>query len=190
MITGIQPGLDWRGILQRVPRHPFVAEIYAAEAAKDANIPIGHGVYASKPSTIARMLDLLGPCHRVLEIGTGCGWQTALLTLQAQEVFSIEYIHGLYERSTRDLRALGYDVTTRHGDGFAGWPEHAPFDGIIAACAVPVIGDGLLAQLSIGGRIVAPVGDASTQRIVRITRTATGIETEDHGPAGFTAARH
>lgn len=187
MNTGAQPALDWRGLLERVPRFPFVAEIFAADADKDAAIPIGHGVHASRPSTIAAMLSLLGPRRRVLEIGTGCGWQTALLTRFADTVYSIEYNPRLHERAARDLKALGYDVTTRCGDGFMGWPEHAPFDGIIAACAVPDIPQALMDQLVPGGVLVAPVGDASAQRLVRVTAAACPVY-EDHGPAGFTSA--
>lgn len=192
MLTGEQPALDWRGLMEMVPRLPFVAEVFREESAKDAAIPIGHGVHASKPSTIARMLDLL--CagrephkrQRVLEIGTGCGWQTALLTKLFCEVYSIEYVLGLHERAGRDLR--DYRVCLKHGDGFAGWPEQAPFDGIIASCAIPALPDLLVKQLAPGGVLVAPVGDASTQRLVRVVMARDEPIYEDCGPAGFTVS--
>jgi protein-L-isoaspartate(D-aspartate) O-methyltransferase len=175
--------------MEMEPRRFFVAEIFLQESAKDCGIPIGHGVCASRPSTIAHMLSLLfeaGPRRRVLEIGTGCGWQTALLSKLAQEVYSIEFIHSLHERARRDLR--GYPVQLKQGDGFAGWPEAAPFDGIIAACAAERIPETLLDQLAPGGVLVAPVGNANAQTMLRYTKDGSRYRCEECGPAGFTVA--
>lgn len=177
---------EWRGLTQRVPRHFFIAEYFRADAYKDCAIPIGHGVTASRPSTIAKMLGLLGRQERVLEIGTGCGWQTALLTKFSTEVFSIEYVPELHERAARDLR--DFSVRLKQGDGREGWPEHAPFTGIISAFCMESIPQTIIDQMTIGGVFVGPIGDAGRQEIVRAEKTARGMIHTHHGPCGFSLA--
>ena len=165
-----------------VPRHHFLAETARKEAYKDASIPIGHGFNATKPSVVARMLRLLGERKRVLEVGTGCGWQTALISTFA-EVFSIEQNPSLHEHAARDLR--DYPVSLRCGNGFAGWPEASPFDGVIVCCAMPAVPVTLVAQLSEDGVMVLPLGDASKQTLCRVTKHQ---DIEDCGSCGFAVA--
>jgi len=154
--------------IETVPRHHFVAEVYSDEAYKDAALPIGHGLTASRPSTIVTMLKALGTPRRALEIGTGCGWQAALLSRYA-ETYSIEINPALHERAARDLR--GYDVKLRLGDGLSGWPEAAPFDGIIVCAALEAVPAILLGQLSDDGRLVAQIGGeiCRADKVGRIT---------------------
>jgi len=140
-----------------VPRHHFVSEIHRDDVYKDTPLPIASGLTASKPSTIVAMIEAIGHPKRVLEIGTGSGWQTALLAQFCDEVFSIEVHEGLAERAARDLR--GYPVTLRQGNGLAGWPEAAPFDGILVCAELPEVAPAaLLDQLSDDGVMVAQVG--------------------------------
>ncbi len=165
--------------IEEVPRHWFLSEIYRDEAYKDSAPPIGHGAHASTPSTVVRMLTLLGQPRKVLEVGTGCGWQTALLSTYC-EVHSVEVCPELHERARRDLR--GFDVKLYLGDGLKGLPDVAPFDGIIMCAAVREIPESLLSQLS--GVMVAPVGDQNKQEILRVTKAGA----ESFGPCGFMVA--
>lgn len=142
--------------IRDVPRHHFLAEIFSDEAYKDAAPPIANGLTASRPSTVVTMLAALGKPRKVLEIGTGCGWQTALLSMFAQ-TYSIEIHPGLAERAARDLRA--YRVALRQGDGMQGWPEAAPFDGIIVCAALPEPPLALFDQMTEDGIMVAQVGN-------------------------------
>lgn len=139
------------------PRHRFIAEVLSDEAGTDAAVPIGYGVNCSRPSTIMRMLTLLKPEGRVLEVGTGCGWQTAMLSSLCPEVFSIEVIPELAERAARDCNVGG--VTIKHGDGMLGWPEAAPFDRIIVCAGCPKVPEALFDQLKPGGLMVIPLGN-------------------------------
>ena len=165
----------------RLPRHVFVDEAFYLRAYHDDALPIGHGQTISHPSTVARMTALLragGAVHKVLEIGTGCGYQAAVLALCVREVYSIERIAPLYNLAAFNLNQVRAVLPSvphlRFGDGMLGWPDAAPFDGIVLAAAGLAIPQVLLEQLRVGGVLVAPVVvDASTQQhLVRITRTA------------------
>lgn len=147
--------------LTRVPRERFVPEDRRAEAHDDRPVPIGYGQTISQPYIVAYMTEALKvePTHRVLEIGTGGGYQTAVLAELAAEVYSIELIEALADRARRTLEDLHYvNVHVRAGDGYAGWPEHAPFDRILGAAAAPATPPALLEQLADGGILVIPVG--------------------------------
>ena len=157
--------------LVRVPREIFIPDDKRGGAFEDHPIPIGYGQTISQPYIVGYMTEALQiePGHRVLEIGTGCGYQTAVLAELADEVYSIEVVAALAERATRTLDELGYtNVHVRVGDGHAGWPEHAPFDRILAAAAPPDIPPALLDQLAAGGILVIPVGvDSQELRVLR-----------------------
>ena len=145
----------------RVPRELFLPEAKRDEAYEDRPVPIGFGQTISQPYIVAYMTEALKvePSHRVLEIGTGCGYQTAVLAELALEVYSIELIDVLAERARRTLDGLGYtNVQVRAGDGHAGWPEQAPFDRILAAAAPAEVPPALIEQLVDGGILVIPVG--------------------------------
>jgi protein-L-isoaspartate(D-aspartate) O-methyltransferase len=157
-----------------VPRHLFIEPALSAQAYIDASLPIGHNQTISQPYIVARMIEVLragGPLGRVLEIGTGCGYQAAVLAGVAQDVYSIERIKALHELAKANLRPLRIsNLRLQHGDGMLGLPQVAPFDGIILAAAGLEVPQALLEQLAIGGRLVAPVG-AQVQHLQRITRT-------------------
>ncbi len=148
-----------------VPRHMFVDPGLAAQAYEDAALPIGHQQTISKPSVVARMLELAGAgrtLERVLEIGTGCGYQAAVLSRIARDVYSIERIKPLYERAKLNLRPLRVpNIRLHYGDGRVGLPAAAPFDAIVIAAAGLDVPQALLDQLAVGGRLVAPVGSQS-----------------------------
>jgi protein-L-isoaspartate(D-aspartate) O-methyltransferase len=152
--------------LTKVPRHLFLPEGQRDEAYQDRPIPIGHGQTISQPYIVAYMTEALqvGPAHRVLEIGTGCGYQTAILAELAAEVYSIELVPELADRARRALAAQGYtNVQILTGDGYAGWPEHAPFDRILGAAAAEDVPPVLVDQLADGGILVIPVGTWSQE---------------------------
>lgn len=147
--------------MKRVPRHEFVAPGYEHLAYENRPLPIGHDQTISQPYIVARMTELLEPSpeDRVLEIGTGSGYQAAVLAEIVAEVYTIEIIEELHDTATARLKKLGYDnVSTRHGDGYQGWEEHAPYDKIILTAAPTEIPDPLVEQLEPGGRMVLPVG--------------------------------
>jgi len=148
-----------------VPRHMFVDPGLATQAYEDAALPIGHHQTISKPSVVARMLELAAvgrPLERVLEIGTGCGYQAAVLARIARDVYSIERIKPLYERAKLNLRPLRVpNIRLHYGDGRVGLPSVAPFDAIVIAAAGLDVPQALLDQLAVGGRLVAPVGSQS-----------------------------
>jgi protein-L-isoaspartate(D-aspartate) O-methyltransferase len=149
------------GALTRVPRARFIPDDRRAEAYADRPVPIGYGQTISQPYIVAYMTEALKlePAHRVLEIGTGCGYQTAVLAELAAEVYSIELVEALADGARRTLEELKYiNVHVRVGDGYAGWPEHAPFDRILGAAAAPATPPALLDQLAEGGILVIPVG--------------------------------
>lgn len=155
--------------METVPRHEFVPMARRHAAYENRPLPIGHGQTISQPFIVALMTDLLelAPDARVLEVGTGSGYQAAVLSLLAGEVYSIEIVRPLGEEAARTLARLGYtNVTTRIGDGYGGWPEAAPFDGIIVTAAAGHIPPALIAQLKPGGRLVIPVGDFSQELMV------------------------
>ncbi len=171
------------------PRHLFIDEALASRAYEDTALPIGFGQTISTPSTVARMTEALlagGRPARVLEIGTGSGYQTAILARLVDEVYTIERIDELMSRARRRFRSFGLrNIRARHGDGKAGWPENAPYDGIIAAASPPEIPAAFLEQLAPGGRLVMPVGPGGAQELQRITRTPDGYEQEVLQPATF-----
>ncbi|MBA3853693.1 MAG: protein-L-isoaspartate O-methyltransferase [Gemmatimonas sp.] len=162
-----------------VPRHEFVPTGLRHRAYEDAPLPIGHGQTISQPWVHAKYLELLDlkGTERVLEIGTGSGFQTALLTKLARHVFSIERLAPLAEQAREALRRCGIDhVIQRVGDGTLGWPEHGPYDAILVGAASPDVPQPLLDQLTEGGQLLIPVGDRDTQQLLRIRRSATGFE--------------
>ncbi|MES2128769.1 MAG: protein-L-isoaspartate(D-aspartate) O-methyltransferase [Pseudomonadota bacterium] len=160
--------------LDTVPRHAFIDQALSAQAYIDASLPIGHHQTISQPYIVARMIEVMrngGALNRVLEIGTGCGYQAAVLACVAREVYSIERIKPLHELAKNKLRALRIaNLRLHYGDGMLGLPQAAPFDGIILAAAGLEVPQALLEQLTIGGRLVAPVG-ARQQQLQLITRT-------------------
>jgi protein-L-isoaspartate(D-aspartate) O-methyltransferase len=161
-----------------VPRHQFVPEAYRAEAYEDKPLPLGWGQTIYQPYVVALMTSLLklDDDDTVLEIGTGSGYHTAVLSRIARKVFSIEIIEPFGEEARRRLDRLGYrNVEVRVGDGYQGWPDKAPFDAIILTAAPPHIPQPLIDQLKVGGRMVAPVGEYFQDLLV-ITKTAEGIE--------------
>ncbi len=164
--------------LRRTPRHIFVDEALASRAYDDTALPIGYGQTISQPYIVARMTELLleaGTPERVLEIGTGSGYQAAVLAQLVPTVYTIERIKGLLEAARQRFRLLKlYNVRTRYGDGTEGWVQHAPFGGIILTAAPEVIPQELLEQLAIGGRLVAPVG-GRRQQLVLFERTPEGL---------------
>ena len=159
--------------LEAVPRHMFMEEALGAQAYIDASLPIGHQQTISQPYIVGRMIEVMrngAPLKRVLEIGTGCGYQAAVLARVAQEVFSIERIKPLHELAKNNLRPLRVpNLRLHYGDGMLGLPQAAPFDGIILAAAGLEVPQALLEQMAIGGRLVAPVG-ARAQHLELITR--------------------
>jgi protein-L-isoaspartate(D-aspartate) O-methyltransferase len=160
--------------IRSVPRHLFVDEAIASRAYEDVALPIGFGQTISQPWIVARMTEALlegGPLHKVLEIGTGCGYQTAVLAPLVGMIYSIERVGPLYERARERLKVLGiHNVRLRHGDGANGWPRQGKFDGILVAAAPHAVPDALLKQLAPGGRMVLPIGAEGEQELVRLTR--------------------
>ncbi len=163
------------GALDTVPRHMFMDEGLAPQAYIDASLPIGHHQTISQPYIVARMIEVMRAgqdLHRVLEIGTGCGYQAAVLACVAKEVYSIERIKPLHELAKANLRPMRVpNLRLHYGDGMLGLPQAAPFDGIILAAAGLEVPQALLDQLNIGGRLVAPVG-ARTQHLELVTRVS------------------
>jgi protein-L-isoaspartate(D-aspartate) O-methyltransferase len=160
--------------IRAVPRHIFVDEALASRAYEDTALPIGAGQTISQPFVVARMTEALvagGVLDRVLEIGAGCGYQTAILTRFAAKVYSVERLETLLNQARERMHALAiHNVRMRHGDGNEGWPEYAPFDGILVAAAPPSIPQALIDQLAEGGRLVIPVGDTGAQDLMLVTK--------------------
>ncbi len=173
----------------RIPRHAYVPVEMALYAYLDSPLPIGCGKTISQPFIVALMTDLLeiGPEHRVLEIGTGLGYQAALLAELAAEVYTVEVIEELAQSGRRRLGEQGYgNIRFRIGDGSLGWPDHAPFERIIATAAPDLIPPALLQQLKPGGRMVIPAGLEDDQRLLLVTKDTGGrIETEEILPVRF-----
>jgi protein-L-isoaspartate(D-aspartate) O-methyltransferase len=158
--------------IESVPRERFVDEAFQHKAYENTALPIGSGQTISQPYTVARMTELLclEPSSRVLEIGTGSGYQTAILAHLVEHVFSVERIKGLQWQAKRRLKQLDlHNVSTRHGDGWQGWLSRGPFDAIIVTAAPPEIPQDLLQQLDDGGVLILPVGEEN-QTLQRITR--------------------
>jgi len=185
----VKTQLEARGIkdaavlaaMRKVPRHRFVPAIWQGRAYEDGPLPIGESQTISQPYIVAWMTELIEPKKgmRVLEIGTGSGYQAAVLAECVGEVATIEVIPELGRKAEGLLRKLGYrNVRVRIGDGYAGWPERAPYDAILLTAAPPEdVPKPLLEQLKVGGRLVAPIG-RDDQNLVRITRTETGLKRE------------
>lgn len=174
--------------IKKIPRHRFVEEALAGRAYGDHPLPIGEGQTISQPYMVALMtetLELAGD-ERVLEIGTGSGYQTAVLAEMCGKVYSIERLKGLADRAIRTLDTLGYyNVLVRVGDGTLGWREEAPFDAVIVTAGAPAIPEAIVEQVALGGRIVLPVGDAFSQTLQKGIRTEAGIQWQDLGGCVF-----
>jgi protein-L-isoaspartate(D-aspartate) O-methyltransferase len=172
-----------------VPRHEFIPWVNPEEAHADHPVDIGEGQTVSQPFMVAFMTESLAlkPTDRVLEIGTGCGYQTAVLATLVHEVYSIEIVPELAERAWHDLQRLGYsrDVHTRQGDGYEGWPEAAPFQGIIVTCAPEHIPTPLQEQLAEGGRLVIPVGVHGHQALYLMQKENGRVEKHSVLPVSF-----
>ena len=173
--------------LAAVPRHRFVPETLAPRAYDDTPLPIGYDQTISQPYVVAYMTEAaaLTPDAKVLDIGTGSGYQAAVLAEIVNRVYSIEIVPELADRSRRLLADLGYDnVEVRTGDGYRGWPDEAPFDAIVVAAAPDHVPPALVEQLAVGARLVIPVG-RFTQEILIVTKTAGGSTTEAVLPVRF-----
>lgn len=176
--------------VRTVPRHLFVDDAISSRAYEDTALPIGLGQTISQPLVVARMTELLlagGNPKRVLEIGTGSGYQAAVLAALVEKVYSLERIDSLLVKTRRRFVRLGLNtIKARHGDGRLGWPEEAPFDGIIVTAAAEAIAPAWTAQLAVGARLVAPVGpQGGTQRLVVIERTAEGEVRQEFDAVSF-----
>ena len=170
-------------IMRNTPRHIFVDDALASRAYEDTALPIGYNQTISKPYTVARMterlLEVNDTLSKVLEIGTGCGYQTAILAQLVDRVYSIERILPLQKKAKNHLWDLKLkNVSFTHSDGSWGWSEYAPFDGILVTAAPPEIPKQLLEQMSIGGVMLIPIGKDRGQELQRISRTETGFEVE------------
>jgi protein-L-isoaspartate(D-aspartate) O-methyltransferase len=175
--------------IRNVPRHIFVDEALGSRAYEDTALPIGFGQTISQPYIVARMTEALlegGAAETVLEVGTGCGYQTAVLAPLVTHLYTIERIEPLLARARERLKELGIrNVRFRHGDGSLGWKSHAPYDGILVAAAPLTVPDALLQQLKVGGRLVVPIGPEGEQQLVRLTRREQRVEREPLGPVAF-----
>jgi protein-L-isoaspartate(D-aspartate) O-methyltransferase len=185
-------GITNEQVLERirtVPRHLFVDEALATRAYEDTALPIGLGQTISQPYVVARMTEALieGTAPRkVLEIGTGCGYQTTVLAPLVKFIYTIERISSLLERARARFKELDLrNVHLRHGDGFRGWVSHAPYDAILMAAAPLEIPEVLFTQLGPGGRLIAPVGPEGRQELVRITRRGEDFHKEKLGLVSF-----
>jgi protein-L-isoaspartate(D-aspartate) O-methyltransferase len=175
--------------IRNVPRHLFMDEALASRAYEDTALPIGFGQTISQPYVVARMTEALleaGPAAKVLEIGTGCGYQTAVLSPLVGEIYTIERISSLLGRARRTLRELRIrNVHCRHEDGSAGWPARAPYDGILVTAAPREVPPALFDQLVVGGRLIAPVGPDGRQELMRYTKGENRLHKELLGAVSF-----
>ena len=175
--------------MRAIPRHFFVPEALQGRAYGDHALPIAANQTISQPFIVARMSELLevNDRSRVLEIGAGSGYQTAVLARLVAQVFAIERIAELAREAQSRIRQLGiYNATVKCFDGTLGWSAHAPYDAILVAAGGPEVPEPLISQLQAGGRLVIPVGDSrESQRLVRVIKTEKGYEREDHGPCAF-----
>jgi protein-L-isoaspartate(D-aspartate) O-methyltransferase len=175
--------------IRNVPRHIFVDEALGSRAYEDTALPIGYGQTISQPYIVARMTEALlegGGSDNMLEVGTGCGYQTAVLAPLVAHINTIERIEPLLARARERLKELGIrNVRFRHGDGAQGWKGHAPYDGILVAAAPLTVPEALLRQLKVGGRLVVPVGPEGEQHLVRYTRREQRTEREVLGSVAF-----
>ena len=172
-----------------LPRHIFVDEALASRAYEDTALPIGFSQTISQPYIVARMTEALlegPPLLKVLEVGTGCGYQTAVLSPLVQHIWSVERIEGLQRRARERLKEIGVrNVRFRVGDGSEGWPTQGPFDGILVAAAPLVVPEALINQLAPGGRLIVPAGPEGQQQLLRIVKRENGLEKKALGPVSF-----
>ncbi len=174
--------------MRDVPRHLFVPSLMASKAYGPGALPIGSNQTISQPYIVGRMIELLELTGRekVLEIGTGTGYQTVVLSRLCAKVFSIERINDLALRAVEMIRDLKiYNATVKVFDGTYGWSDQAPFDRIIVAAAAPAVPEPLVQQLARTGRMIIPIGTGKSQRLARVTRVGTGVKIEDCGDAEF-----
>lgn len=175
--------------IRNVPRHLFVDEALATRAYEDTALPIGQGQTISQPFVVARMTEALlenAAPRKILEIGTGCGYQTAVLSPLVGFIYSVERINVLLDRARTRFKELAIrNIHLRHGDGFQGWPAHAPYDAILMAAAPLAIPRALYEQLAPGGRLIAPVGPEGRQQLVRVTKRGEELHTETLGLVSF-----
>jgi protein-L-isoaspartate(D-aspartate) O-methyltransferase len=176
-------------VMATLPRHLFVPEAIKSQAYNDNALPISGGQTISQPFIVARMTELLGLTghEKVLEIGAGSGYQTAVLASLARKVFAIERLPLLADEANRRLQILGFrNFTLKAGDGTEGWDAYMPFDAILVAAGGPDIPEPLVKQLKVGGKLVIPIGDDQRrQNLVRVTRTEDSYKTENFGPCAF-----
>lgn len=176
-------------VMRDMPRHIFVDEALASRAYEDNPLPIGYNQTISQPYIVARMTELLlkvGTMHKVLEIGTGCGYQTAILAQFAEHVYTVERILPLQRKAKEHLWDLKIkNISFIHNDGGWGWPEYAPFDGILVSAAPPEIPQALMEQMAVGGMMVIPIGKPGSQELQRVTRTSNGYEIEEFEAVSF-----
>ena len=175
--------------IRNVPRHIFVDEALGSRAYEDTALPIGYGQTISQPYIVARMTEALleaGAAENVLEVGTGCGYQSAVLAPLVTHLYTVERIEPLLARARLRLKELGIrNVRFRHGDGTLGWKSHAPYDGILVAAAPLTVPDALIKQLKVGGRLIVPIGPEGEQQLVRFTRREQRVEREPLGAVAF-----
>lgn len=176
-------------VMRNTPRHIFVDEALASRSYEDTALPIGYNQTISQPYIVAKMTELLlelGPLQRVLEIGTGCGYQTAILGQLVEHVYSVERILPLQRKAITRLWELRIkNISYLHNDGGWGWPDYAPFDGIIVAAAPQIIPQILLQQMAIGGVMVIPVGNDDRQKLHRVIRNANEFSIEELEAVSF-----
>jgi protein-L-isoaspartate(D-aspartate) O-methyltransferase len=188
-----EQGITNLAVLERmrnVPRHIFVDEALGSRAYEDTALPIGFGQTISQPYIVARMTEALlefgAVVDKVLEVGTGCGYQTAVLAPLVGKLYSIERIAPLVERAKQRAKELDLkNVRFKHGDGIAGWKSIAPFDAILVAAAPLTVPEALLKQLRVGGRLIVPVGPEGQQELIRFTRREQKIDKVSLGPVAF-----
>jgi protein-L-isoaspartate(D-aspartate) O-methyltransferase len=175
--------------IRNVPRHIFVDEALASRAYEDTALPIGFSQTISQPYIVARMTEALiegRKIGKVLEVGTGCGYQTAVLAPLVKKIYSIERIAPLAKRAKATLKELGItNVMLKHGDGTTGWKSQKPFDGILVAAAPLAVPEALFAQLANKGRLIVPVGPEGAQQLIRYTRRDDHLEREVLGAVAF-----
>jgi protein-L-isoaspartate(D-aspartate) O-methyltransferase len=168
--------------LRTVPRHLFVDEALATRAYEDTALPIGHGQTISQPWVVAKMTEALLDNEKlpvkVLEVGTGSGYQAAILAALGLEVHTVERIGELLRTARKRFRQLGMNIRSKHDDGRIGWPENGPFDAIIVTAAAPALVEALTEQLAPGGTLVAPVGGPSSQSLLKLRKDADGVITQ------------
>lgn len=193
----MEHGIHWEPVLtqiRNVPRHLFVDEALASRAYEDTALPIGLGQTISQPYVVARMTEALlegFEGEKVLEIGTGCGYQTAVMAPLVKQIYSVERIPELLRKTRQRLRKLDiYNVQFRPGDGWEGWPKYAPYDGIIVTAAAPELPEKLLQQLAERGRMVIPIGPPGCQELMLVTRKDNHFEEVSLGAVSFVPLVH